>query len=49
MPVPADHHSRDAALGGTAIGLVVLVAVLASFGATKPRLGPSGRDSVVGD
>ncbi|VBA48036.1 type VII secretion-associated serine protease mycosin [Mycobacterium pseudokansasii] len=49
VPVPADHRSRDAALGGAAIGLVVLVAVLASFAATRPRLGRSGRDGVVGD
>ncbi|ORB94544.1 type VII secretion-associated serine protease mycosin, partial [Mycobacterium persicum] len=49
MPVSADHRSRDAALGGTAIGLVVLVAVLVSFGATRLRLGRSGRDGVMGD
>lgn len=49
MPVSADHSSRDAALGGTAIGLVVLVAVLVSFGATRLRLGRSGRDGVMGD
>lgn len=45
-PAPPNHHTRDGALGGTVVCLVVLVATVGSF---VPRLRRSGQDNVVGD